>query len=106
MSEAATAIPEREKLTKKAVTADHPTWCPGCGDFAVLAAFYNVLENRNLEHENVVTVAGIGCSSCFPYFVNRHGAHYIHDHAVLLASVLSLARPDLPVLLLRGVRDR
>ena len=69
----APASPEREKLTKKAITADHPTWCPGCGDFAVLAAYYKVLERRNLPHENIVTLAGIGCSSRFPYFVNTHG---------------------------------
>jgi len=62
--------PVSEKLTKKALTADHPTWCPGCGDFAVLAAFYKVLERRQLPHENIVTLAGIGCSSRFPYFVN------------------------------------
>src|SRR5216117_1977211 len=82
----------REKLTKKAITADLPTWCPGCGDFAVLAAFYKVLEKRNLEHEKIVTLAGIGCSSRFPYFVNGHGAHYIHGRAVPLASGISLAR--------------
>src|SRR4029453_10045412 len=56
----AVAEPPREKLTKKAITADHPTWCPGCGDFAVLAAFYKILEKRNLEHEKIVTLAGIG----------------------------------------------
>src|SRR5437773_549085 len=75
---AAVAEPPREKLTKKAITADLPTWCPGCGDFAVLAAFYKVLEKRNLEHEKIVTLAGIGCSSRFPYFVNGHGANVIH----------------------------
>ena len=82
----AIAEPPREKLTKKAITADHPTWCPGCGDFAVLASFYKVLEKRQLEHEKIVTLAGIGCSSRFPYFVNGHGAHYIHGRAVPLAS--------------------
>src|SRR5213596_1957051 len=70
-----TEIPAREKLTKKAITADHPTWCPGCGDFAVLASFYKVLEKRQLDHEKIVTLAGIGCSSRFPYFVNGHGVH-------------------------------
>src|SRR5205085_109936 len=85
----------REKLTKKAITADHPTWCPGCGDFAVLASFYKVLEKKNLDHEKIVTLAGIGCSSRFPYFVNGHGAHFIHGRAVPLASGISLARPDL-----------
>src|SRR5919198_1623247 len=101
----AMAEPPREKLTKKAITADHPTWCPGCGDFAVLAAFYKVLEKRNVEHEKIVTLAGIGCSSRFPYFVNGHGAHYIHGRAVPLASGISLARPDLHVFLFGGDGD-
>ena len=102
----AIAIPEeREKLTKKALTADHPTWCPGCGDFAVLAAYYKVLEKRQLPHENIVTLAGIGCSSRFPYFVNSHGAHFIHGRAVPLASGVSLSRPDLHVFLFGGDGD-
>src|SRR6476660_8747660 len=71
----------REKVTKKAVTADHPTWCPGCGDFAVLASYYKVIEKRQLDHEKIVTLAGIGCSSRFPYFVNGYGAHFIHGRA-------------------------
>src|SRR2546423_3096978 len=94
-----------ENLTKNAVTADHPTWCPGCGDFAVLASFYKVLEKRQLDHEKIVTLAGIGCSSRFPYFVNGHGAHYIHGRAVPLASGISLARPDLHVFLFGGDGD-
>ncbi|MBV8101039.1 MAG: pyruvate ferredoxin oxidoreductase [Verrucomicrobia bacterium] len=97
--------PEREKLTKKAITADHPTWCPACGDFAVLASFYKVLEKRQLPHENIVTLAGIGCSSRFPYFVNTHGAHFIHGRSVPLASAISLARPDLHVFLFGGDGD-
>ncbi len=100
-----TITPVPEKLTKKALTADHPTWCPGCGDFAVLAAFYKVLERRQLPHENIVTLAGIGCSSRFPYFVNSHGAHFIHGRAVPLASGVSLARPDLHVFLFGGDGD-
>jgi 2-oxoglutarate ferredoxin oxidoreductase subunit beta len=102
---ATTEIPAREKLSKKAITADHPTWCPGCGDFAVLASFYKVLEKRQLDHEKIVTLAGIGCSSRFPYFVNGHGAHYIHGRAVPLASGISLARPDLHVFLFGGDGD-
>lgn len=94
-----------QKLTKKDLTADHPTWCPGCGDFAVLAAFYKMLERRQLPHENIVTLAGIGCSSRFPYFVNTHGGHFIHGRAVPLASGVSLARPDLHVFLFGGDGD-
>ena len=100
-----TAAPPREKLTKKAITADHPTWCPGCGDFAVLACYYKVLERRQIEHEKIVTLAGIGCSSRFPYFVNGHGAHFIHGRGVPLASGVSLARPDLKVFLFGGDGD-
>lgn len=105
MSEVSVPLPEREKLTKKALTADHPTWCPGCGDFAVLAAFYKMLEKRQLPHENIVTLAGIGCSSRFPYFMNTHGAHFIHGRAVPLASGVSLARPDLHIFLFGGDGD-
>ena len=74
-------------LTKKALTADHPTWCPGCGDFAVLACFYRVLEKLQYPHEKIVTFAGIGCSSRFPYFVNTHGGHFIHGRALPFAAV-------------------
>lgn len=100
-----TACPAPEKLTKKELSADHPTWCPGCGDFAVLASFYKMLERRQLPHENIVTLAGIGCSSRFPYFVNTHGGHFIHGRAVPLASGVSLARPDLHVFLFGGDGD-
>ena len=82
--------PPRRPLTKKALTADHPTWCPGCGDFAVLAAFYRVLEKLQYPHENIVTMAGIGCSSRFPYFVNTHGGHY---HPRPLAAVFRGGEP-------------
>jgi len=92
-------------LTKKALTADHPTWCPGCGDFAVLASFYKMLEKRQLPHQNIVTLAGIGCSSRFPYFVNSHGAHFIHGRAVPFASGVSLSRPDVHVFLFGGDGD-
>jgi len=100
-----TPSPAIEKLTKKDLTADHPTWCPGCGDFSVLAAFYKMLERRQLSHENIVTLAGIGCSSRFPYFVNTHGGHFIHGRAVPLASGVSLSRPDLHVFVFGGDGD-
>jgi len=98
-------VNQPEKLTKKALTADHPTWCPGCGDFAVLASFYKILEKRQLPQENIVTLAGIGCSSRFPYFVNSHGAHFIHGRSIPLASGVSLARPDLKVFVFGGDGD-
>lgn len=94
-----------EKLTKKALTADHPTWCPGCGDFAVLASFYKVLEKLQIPHEKIVTIAGIGCSSRFPYFVNSHGMHFIHGRALPLATGIALSRPDLHVFVFGGDGD-
>ncbi len=95
----------REKLTKKMLSADIPTWCPGCGDFAVLAAFYKTLEKLQIPHENIVTLAGIGCSSRFPYFVNTYGGHYIHGRSVPFASGVSLSRPDLHVFVFGGDGD-
>ena len=100
----APAQPE-EKLTKKDLVADHPTWCPGCGDFAVLAAFYKVLEKLQIPHEKIVTIAGIGCSSRFPYFVNSHGVHFIHGRALPLATGVSISRPDLHVFAFGGDGD-
>src|SRR3984957_18254785 len=94
-TESLTALAPRAPLTKKALTADHPTWCPGCGDFAVLAAFYRVLEKLQYPHENIVTFAGIGCSSRFPYFVNTHGGHFIHGRSLPFAAGISLGRDDL-----------
>lgn len=105
MPESAQTAPEPAKLTKKALTADHPTWCPGCGDFAVLAAFYKVLEKLRIPHQDIVTIAGIGCSSRFPYFVNSHGVHFIHGRAVPFASGVSLSRPDLHVFVFGGDGD-
>ena len=96
---------DRKPLTKKETAADHPTWCPGCGDFSVLALYYKLIEKRKLWHENICTVAGIGCSSRFPYFVQAHGAHFIHGRALAFASGISLSRPDLHVFVFGGDGD-
>ncbi len=102
---AAAAAPAVEKVTKKALTADHPTWCPGCGDFAVLAMFYRVLEKLQIPQEKIVVVAGIGCSSRFPYFMNTHSLHFIHGRALPLATGVSLSRPDVHVFVFGGDGD-
>src|SRR5215468_5362704 len=81
-----TTTDARKGLTKKEITADHPTWCPGCGDFSVLALYFKLIEKRKMWHEKITTIAGIGCSSRFPYFVQAHGAHYIHGRALPFAS--------------------
>jgi len=92
-------------LTRKILTADHPTWCPGCGDFAVLASFYRVLEKLQYPHPNIVTLAGIGCSSRFPYFVNTNGVHFIHGRSLPFAAGVSLGRDDLHVFVFGGDGD-
>src|SRR5258707_11934567 len=96
---------ERKPLTKKEIAADHPTWCPGCGDFSVLALYFKLIEKRKMLHEKITTVAGIGCSSRFPYFVQAHGVHYIHGRALPFASGISLSRPDLHVFVFGGDGD-
>jgi 2-oxoglutarate/2-oxoacid ferredoxin oxidoreductase subunit beta len=96
---------ERKGLTKKELSADHPTWCPGCGDFSVLALYFKLIEKRKLAHEHITTIAGIGCSSRFPYFVQAHGAHYIHGRALPFASGISLSRPELHVFVFGGDGD-
>ena len=96
---------DRKPLTKKEIAADHPTWCPGCGDFSVLALYFKLIEKRKFWHEKVTTVAGIGCSSRFPYFVQAHGAHFIHGRALPFASGISLSRPDLHVFVFGGDGD-
>ncbi len=105
----ATSLPPapgtRAPLTRKALAADHPTWCPGCGDFAVLASFQRTLEKLQLPQENIVIFAGIGCSSRFPYFVNAHGGHYLHGRALPIAAGVSLSRPDLHVVVFGGDGD-
>ena len=96
---------ERKALTKKEIAADHPTWCPGCGDFSVLALFFKLIEKRKLWQEKITTISGIGCSSRFPYFVQAYGAHYIHGRSLPFASGISLSRPDLHVFVFGGDGD-
>ena len=96
---------ERKGLTKKELAADHPTWCPGCGDFSVLALYFKLLEKRKLQHDEFVSISGIGCSSRFPYFVQAHGAHFIHGRALPFATGVSLSRPDLHVFAFSGDGD-
>ena len=99
------AAGNRQPLTRKLLAADHPTWCPGCGDFAVLASFQRMLEKLQYPQENIVLFAGIGCSSRFPYFVNTHGGHFIHGRALPIAAGVSLSRDDLHVFVVGGDGD-
>ncbi|HEY3862319.1 MAG TPA: thiamine pyrophosphate-dependent enzyme [Verrucomicrobiae bacterium] len=96
---------ERKGLTKKELVADHPTWCPGCGDFSVLALYFKLLEKRKLHHEKIATISGIGCSSRFPYFIQANGVHFLHGRSLPFASGVSLTRPDLHVFVFGGDGD-
>ncbi|HEX6106029.1 MAG TPA: 2-oxoacid:ferredoxin oxidoreductase subunit beta [Gemmatimonadales bacterium] len=90
---------------KDFMTAQEVRWCPGCGDFAVLAQVQKVLPTLGIPRENFVVVSGIGCSSRFPYYVNTYGMHTIHGRAPAIATGLKLARPDLSVWIVTGDGD-
>jgi 2-oxoglutarate/2-oxoacid ferredoxin oxidoreductase subunit beta len=80
-------------------------WCPGCGDYAILAAFQAFLPELEVPRENVVVVSGIGCSSRLPYYVDTYGMHSIHGRAPAIATGLAASRPDLSVWVITGDGD-
>jgi 2-oxoglutarate/2-oxoacid ferredoxin oxidoreductase subunit beta len=80
-------------------------WCPGCGDYAILAAFQAFLPELNVPRENVVVVSGIGCSSRLPYYMDTYGMHSIHGRAPAIATGLASSRPDLSVWVITGDGD-
>jgi 2-oxoglutarate ferredoxin oxidoreductase subunit beta len=90
---------------KKDLVGDLPTWCPGCGDFSILSIYFKLMEKLQVPREKITSVAGIGCSSRFPYFVNAHGVHFVHGRGVVFASGVSLSRPDLHVFMFGGDGD-
>ena len=67
-------------------------WCPGCGDYAILAAVQSFMPELGIPRERIVFVSGIGCSSRFPYYMNTYGMHSIHGRAPAIASGLSFRR--------------
>jgi 2-oxoglutarate ferredoxin oxidoreductase subunit beta len=80
-------------------------WCPGCGDYAILAAFQAFLPELEVPRENIVVISGIGCSSRLPYYVNSYGMHSIHGRAPAIATGLASTRPDLSVWVITGDGD-
>lgn len=88
-------IEPTEPMTRDDLKADRPTWCPGCGDFSVLAMYQKFLVDRQYPQEKIATLSGIGCSSRFPYFINTHSVHFIHGRIIPFATALSLTRPEL-----------
>jgi len=75
-------------------SADLPTWCPGCGYFGIIDAFYKACRELDLKHENMVTVSGIGCSGRTPIFINSYGFHTLHGRSIPVASGLKQRRFD------------
>jgi len=95
-----------ERLTKKDFTSSQEVrWCPGCGDYAILAAAQNVFPELGVPREKFVIVSGIGCSSRFPYYMNTFGFHTIHGRAPSVATGVKLANPELSVWIVTGDGD-
>ena len=80
-------------------------WCPGCGDYAILAQAQKVFPDLGVSKENFVFISGIGCSSRFPYYMNTFGFHTIHGRAPAIASGVKLSNPDLSVWVVTGDGD-
>jgi len=80
-------------------------WCPGCGDYSILAQVKKILPETGLQLENMVFVSGIGCSSRFPYYMNTYGIHSIHGRAAAVATGVKTARPDMAVWIVTGDGD-
>ncbi|MBC7903087.1 MAG: 2-oxoacid:ferredoxin oxidoreductase subunit beta [Gemmatimonadaceae bacterium] len=103
MSDITTIAPT---LTAKDFATDQEVrWCPGCGDYSILAQVQKIMPGIGVPRENIVIVSGIGCSSRFPYYMNTYGMHSIHGRATAIASGLKAARPDLSVWIVTGDGD-
>ncbi|WP_330174192.1 2-oxoacid:ferredoxin oxidoreductase subunit beta [Streptomyces sp. NBC_01498] len=107
VNELLSLVPKAEaKQTMKDFKSDQEVrWCPGCGDYAVLAAVQGFMPDLGLAKENIVFVSGIGCSSRFPYYMNTYGMHSIHGRAPAIATGLATSRRDLSVWVVTGDGD-
>jgi 2-oxoglutarate ferredoxin oxidoreductase subunit beta len=94
------------QLTAKDFKSDQEVrWCPGCGDYAILAAVQSFMPELGLRRENIVFVSGIGCAARFPYYLQTYGMHSIHGRAPAIATGLATSRPDLSVWVVTGDGD-
>src|ERR1700741_3233119 len=94
------------KLGRKDFQTDQEVrWCPGCGDYSILAAMQLLLAELGVPPENLVFVSGIGCAARFPYYMNTYGLHSIHGRSPAIATGVALARPDLDVWVIGGDGD-
>src|SRR4051794_15700808 len=94
------------KLTTKDFKSDQEVrWCPGCGDYAILAAVQSFMPELGIPREKLVFVSGIGCAARFPYYMQTYGMHSIHGRAPAIATGLAVSRPDLSVWVVSGDGD-
>jgi 2-oxoglutarate ferredoxin oxidoreductase subunit beta len=94
------------QLTRKDFQSDQDVrWCPGCGDYSVLANVQRLMPELGVPRENVVFVSGIGCSSRFPYYMNTYGFHTIHGRAPAFATGMKASRPELSIWVVTGDGD-
>ena len=92
--------------TKKDFESDQDVrWCPGCGDYAILATVQSYMPELDIPRENIVFISGIGCAARFPYYMETYGFHSIHGRAPAIASGLAVARPELDVWVVTGDGD-
>ena len=95
-----------QTLTSKDFATDQEVrWCPGCGDYSILAQVQKVFPTLGIPRENFVIISGIGCSSRFPYYMNTYGMHSIHGRATAIASGLKASRPELSLWIVTGDGD-
>ena len=100
------AATDTQTLTRQDFVSDQDVrWCPGCGDYAILAQVQKVLPDLGIPKEKFLIVSGIGCSSRFPYYMDTYGFHSIHGRAPALASGAKLANQDLSVWVVTGDGD-
>jgi 2-oxoglutarate/2-oxoacid ferredoxin oxidoreductase subunit beta len=93
-------------LTRKDFVSDQEVrWCPGCGDYAILAQVQKIMPEFGIPRENIVFISGIGCASRFPYYMNTYGFHTIHGRAPAIATGLKVTRPELDVWVVTGDGD-
>src|SRR5213596_1410059 len=93
-------------LTKKDFTSDQePRWCPGCGDYAILAAVQGFMPELGIEPHNTVFISGIGCSGRFTYYMDTYGFHGIHGRAPAIATGIAAANPSLSIWVVTGDGD-
>ncbi|HEY8398800.1 MAG TPA: 2-oxoacid:ferredoxin oxidoreductase subunit beta [Flavihumibacter sp.] len=105
MSTIAAAQPAPSLTPKDFATDQEVRWCPGCGDYSILAQVQKIMPGLGIPRENIVIVSGIGCSSRFPYYMNTYGMHSIHGRATAIASGLKATRPELSVWIVTGDGD-